>query len=131
MIQAKRKRVWDYYYENLSAWANLSDVRLPFVPENCEHPYHMFHLILNSLEERTALISHLRARKVNAIFHYQPLNLSKMGRRVGNQRVDCPVSEAVSQRLLRLPFYNALTEEEQLQVVSGVKELTTATQRIS
>ena len=54
-----------------------------------------------------------------------------MGRRVGNQRVDCPVSEAVSQRLLRLPFYNALTEEEQLQVVSGVKELTTATQRMS
>jgi dTDP-4-amino-4,6-dideoxygalactose transaminase len=122
VIQTKRKRVWDYYNTNLSEWANLSGVRLPFVPENCEHPYHMFHMVLNSPEERAALISHLQARKVNAIFHYQPLNLSQMGRRLGNQEVDCPVAEAVSERLLRLPFYNDMTEAEQSQVLAGVKD---------
>jgi dTDP-4-amino-4,6-dideoxygalactose transaminase len=122
VIQTRRKRVWDYYYEHLNDWANSSGVRLPFVPENCEQPYHMFYLMLNSPEERTALISHLQARDINAIFHYQPLHLSSMGQRIGGQRNDCAVAEAVSHRLLRLPFYNDMTESEQLQVVSAVKE---------
>jgi dTDP-4-amino-4,6-dideoxygalactose transaminase len=125
MIQAKRKRLWDYYYESLKDWAGSLEVRLPFVPPHCEHPYHMFYLILNSPEERAALINHLQSRKVNAIFHYQPLNRSSMGQRVGTQRDDCPVAETVSKRLLRLPFYNAMTETEQSQVVAGVKELGT------
>jgi dTDP-4-amino-4,6-dideoxygalactose transaminase len=120
-IQAKRRRVWNYYYENLKDWANGFGVRLPFVPESCEHSYHMFHLIMNSLEERTALINHLQALQVNAIFHYQPLHLSSMGRRLGGQENDCPVAEAISDRLLRLPFYNDMTEDELSQVVAGVK----------
>ena len=122
VIQAKRKRVWNYYYENLKDWASSFGARLPFVPENCEHPYHMFYLILNSPEERSALISHLQARNLNAIFHYQPLHLSSMGQSIGGQRNDCSVAEAVSNRLLRLPFYNDMTETEQSQVVAGVKE---------
>lgn len=122
VIQARRQRVWDYYHESLSDWAGSRGVQLPFVPENCEHPYHMFYLIMNSLEERTALINHLRARNINAIFHYQPLHLSRMGQRFGDQRNDCSVAEAVSNRLLRLPFYNDMTEAEQSQVVAGVKE---------
>jgi dTDP-4-amino-4,6-dideoxygalactose transaminase len=120
VIQAKRKRVWDYYYENLNDWAGGFGVRLPFVPENCEHPYHMFYLIMNSLEERAALISHLQAREVNAIFHYQPLNQSSMGQRLG-KGADRPEAEAVSQRLLRLPFYNDLTEDELSRIVAGVQ----------
>jgi dTDP-4-amino-4,6-dideoxygalactose transaminase len=120
IIQAKRKRVWVYYYENLKDWAGNSGVRLPVVPENCAQPYHMFHLIMNSLEERAALISHLQAQQVNAIFHYQPLHLSSMGQRL-SQPSDCPVAEAVSHQLLRLPFYNDMTEAEQSQVVASVK----------
>jgi dTDP-4-amino-4,6-dideoxygalactose transaminase len=81
----------------------------------------MFHLIMNSLEERTALINHLQALQVNAIFHYQPLHLSSMGRRLGGRENDCPVAEAISDRLLRLPFYNDMTEDELSQVVAGVK----------
>ena len=123
VIQAKRKRVWDYYYESLSEWANLCGWQLPLVPEACEQPYHMFYVILDAPEERTKLITHLQALQVNAIFHYQPLNLSKMARQAGGQEFDCPVAESVSRRLLRLPFYNDMTEEEQSRVVAGVKGL--------
>ncbi len=118
-IQAQRKRVWHYYYENLKSWAMRSGVRLPFVPQHCEQPYHMFHLIMNSLAERTALLNHLQSRQVNAIFHYQPLHLSRMGQAFG--RTDCPVTEAVSDQLVRLPFYNGMTEAELSQVVAAVQ----------
>ncbi len=121
-IQAKRKRVWDYYYEHLKDWAAARGVAVPIVPKNCEQPYHMFYLIMNSLAERTALITHLQANQVNAIFHYQPLHLSRMGQSLGGRQGDCPVAESISDRLLRLPFYNDMTETEQAQVVTGVTE---------
>ncbi len=124
-IQLKRKRIWEYYYEQLKDWAGSSGVQLPFVPAHCEQPYHMFHLLLTSLEERQALIAHLNARKVNAIFHYQPLHLSRMGRSFGGQEGDCPVAEAASDRLLRLPFYNDLTESDLAHVVAAVREFAT------
>jgi len=121
LIQAKRKRVWDYYYDNLKSWASNFGAQLPFVPENCENPYHMFHLLLNSPAERDHLINHLQARKINAIFHYQPLHRSRMGQALGSRRNDCPVATSVSERLLRLPFYNDMTEGEQSQVVAAVR----------
>ena len=124
-IQLKRKRIWEYYYQELKDWADKSGVQLPFVPAHCDQPYHMFHLLLTSLEERQSLIAHLSTRKVNAIFHYQPLHLSSMGRSFGGQEGDCPVAEAVSDRLLRLPFYNDMTESDQARVVAAVKEFAT------
>ena len=82
----------------------------------------MFHLLLGSLKERQALIRHLSSHRINAIFHYQPLHLSSMGRRFGGKEGDCPVAEAASDRLLRLPFYNDLTESDQAHVVAAIKE---------
>lgn len=122
LIQSMRKRVWQYYYAQLKDWASICGVQLPFVPAHCEQPYHMFHLLLGSLEERQSLIRHLSSHRVNAIFHYQPLHLSSMGRRFGGKKGDCPVAEAASDRLLRLPFYNDLTESDQEHVVAAVKE---------
>ena len=80
----------------------------------------MFYLVLNSLEERQALISHLKSRGILSVFHYVPLHLSEMGRKFGAQPGDCPVTENISERLLRLPFYNDLTEKELSRVVSAV-----------
>lgn len=122
LIQSRRKRIWKYYYAQLKDWAGNHGVQLPFAPAHCEQSYHMFHLLLGSLEERQALIRHLSAHEINAIFHYQPLHLSRMGRSFGGQVGDCPVAEAASDRLLRLPFYNDLTESDQAQVVATVKE---------
>lgn len=119
-IQAKRRRVWEYYYEHLQDWAKDHKVRLPIVPEHCEQPYHMFYLLMPSLEQRQALIAHLKARSILSVFHYLPLHLSEMGRRFGGKEGDCPVTEDVNDRLLRLPFYNDLTEAEQARVVEAI-----------
>jgi dTDP-4-amino-4,6-dideoxygalactose transaminase len=91
------------------------------VPAHCEQSDHLFYLVLPSLEDRGALIAHLRARGVCSVFHYLPLHLSEMGRRFGGRPGDCPVTEAVSDRLLRLPVFHDLTETDQELIVDAVR----------
>jgi dTDP-4-amino-4,6-dideoxygalactose transaminase len=119
-IQGRRGAIWHTYHDALCGWANEQGVRLPVVPEDCEQPYHMFYLLLPSLAVRTALIDHLKARGILSVFHYLPLHLSDMGRGFGGQPGDCPVTEDVSDRLLRLPFYNDLSEADQAEVIESV-----------
>ena len=82
----------------------------------------MYYLILPSLEKRQALISFLKTRGILSVFHYVPLHLSPMGRRLGGQEGACPVSEEKSERLLRLPFYNSLSRDDQDRVIAAVRE---------
>jgi dTDP-4-amino-4,6-dideoxygalactose transaminase len=121
-IQNKRRRVWNYYWEHLQQWSQQNGVRLPFIPTECEQAYHMFYLLLPSLEYRQRLIAHLKAAGILSVFHYIPLHLSDMGRKYGAKEGDCPVTEDISNRLLRLPFYNDLTEAEQARVVTAIHE---------
>ncbi len=119
-IQARRREIWEYYQSNLADWARACDVQLPFVPAHCEQPYHLFYLLLPSFEHRQALIAHLKAKGISSVFHYVPLHLSQMGQRFGGAPGDCPVTEDVSDRLLRLPFYNDLTGADQDCVVNAI-----------
>lgn len=119
-IQAKRKRIWEYYYEHLQGWARDLGVRLPVVPPYCEQPYHMFYIVLPTLEQRQAMIEYLNEREINSVFHYLPLHLSEMGQRFGGREGDCPVTENVSDRLLRLPFHNHLSEKDQEYIVENI-----------
>ena len=80
----------------------------------------MYYLVLPSLEKRQALLGYLNDHDINSVFHYQPLHLSHMGRQFGGKTGDCPVTESVSDRLLRLPFYNDLTQEDQSRVVDRI-----------
>jgi dTDP-4-amino-4,6-dideoxygalactose transaminase len=121
-IQSRRRRVWEYYDMHLQGWARQNDVRLPIIPEYCEQPYHMFYMLLPSLDVRTALINHLKARGILSVFHYLPLHISDMGKKFGGREGDCPVTEDISDRLLRLPFYNELTEADQEKVVKAIME---------
>jgi dTDP-4-amino-4,6-dideoxygalactose transaminase len=82
----------------------------------------MFYLLMPSPELRQRLIDHLKLFNITSIFHYLPLHLSRMGKRFGGKEGDCPVTEDVSERLLRLPFYNSISEEEQAVVVSTIKQ---------
>lgn len=119
-IQEKRCRVWETYDTQLADWAKRQRVRTPIVPEHCEQAYHMYYLVLPSLDARTRLIDHLKRRGILSVFHYLPLHLSDMGRKLGGKVGDCPVTEDISDRLLRLPFYNELTQADQADVVAAV-----------
>jgi dTDP-4-amino-4,6-dideoxygalactose transaminase len=121
-ITARRREVWGYYDEQLRHWAQENNVVQPAVPRDCQHSYHMYYLILPSQEARNELIAHLEHRGINAVFHYQPLHLSDMGSRFGGLSGQCPVAEWASERLVRLPFYNDLTEADQAKVVEGITE---------
>ncbi len=121
-IQAKRRQVWEYYHEHLQGWAEENGVRFPIVPDHCDQAYHMFYVLMPSLEKRQGLLAHLKAQGIIGTFHYLPLHLSEVGRKLGGKEGDCPVTEDVSDRLLRLPFYNDLTEADQARVVAAVHE---------
>ena len=121
-IQLHRKQVWDMYQIGLKDWAHKSDVQLPYVPDHCEQSYHMFYLLLPTLELRQKLITYLRERGVYSVFHYLPLHLSDMGRSFGGNAGDCPITERVSDQLIRLPFHNALTSAEQELVIDLLQE---------
>jgi len=119
-IQMERQCLWERYAAELGGWAAAQGVQLPVVPAHCQQAYHMFYLLLPSLAARTALIEHLKAAGVQAVFHYLPLHLSKMGVQLGSRVGDCPVTEDVSDRLLRLPFFNSLKEPDQSRVIAAV-----------
>jgi dTDP-4-amino-4,6-dideoxygalactose transaminase len=118
-IQEKRRRIWARYQTSLAEWADANGVRMPVVPDHCRHPSHLFYLLLPSLEDRRRFIEHLRAAGILSVFHYVPLHLSPMGRRFGGKPGDCPVTEDVSDRLVRLPFYNTLSEADQARVIEA------------
>jgi dTDP-4-amino-4,6-dideoxygalactose transaminase len=119
-IQAKRRRIWERYARELPSWAPGLGIRLPSVPEHCEQPYHLFFIVTASLDQRTRLIAHLKQRGILAVFHYLPLHLSEMGQRLGGKPGDCPVTEDLSDRVLRLPLYNDLGETEQAYVIESL-----------
>lgn len=119
-VQAKREQIWQCYYEGLDSWAAAQGVRLPITPPYCQQPSHMFYMLLPSLEHRTRFIDHLKAQGILSVFHYLPLHLSDKGREFGGRPGDCPVTEDISDRLVRLPFYNDLKGEEQMQVIEAI-----------
>jgi dTDP-4-amino-4,6-dideoxygalactose transaminase len=121
-IQLHRKQVWEIYDAGLRDWANAHDVQLPHVPAHCEQSYHMFYLLLPTLDLRQKFIAYLRERGIYSVFHYLPLHLSEMGQRFGGKAGDFPATESVSDRLVRLPFHNALTSNEQEQVIDVIQE---------
>jgi dTDP-4-amino-4,6-dideoxygalactose transaminase len=120
-IQRTRRRIWRTYESSLADWAAANGVRLPVVPEHCEPSAHQFHLILPAAADRARFLDALAARGIRAVFHYQPLHTSKMGREFGGRPGDCPVAEMAGDRLVRLPFHNGLTTGEQDRVVDAVR----------
>ena len=120
-IQASRAAIWARYQEGLADWAVTQGIRPPTVPVHCDQTHHMYYLLMPTLEARTAFIAHLRAAGILAVFHYLPLHASDYARRWGNGPGDCPISEDVSDRLVRLPFYTNLSESDQLRVIDCIR----------
>ena len=121
-IQSARQAIWERYDETLASWAKSSGVRTPVIPPYCEQAYHMYYLLMPSLETRTRFIATLKERGILSVFHYLPLHLSDMGQRYGGKPGDCPVTEDLSDRLVRLPFYTTMTPDDQARVIEAILE---------
>lgn len=119
-ILSARKKIWEYYAAQLSDWGAKHGVKLPTVPPHCEQPYSMFYLLCPSLNMRSKMIASLKNRGILSVFHYLPLHLSKMGRKFGYGEGNYPVTEDVSERLVRLPFYYGLSISEQQKICEAI-----------
>ena len=112
LIQEKRRAIWNHYFSHLNNWAKENKIQLPFVPEGCEQAYHMFYLIMPSNESRTRFIAHLKNNGITAVFHYLPLHLSPMAKKLFKKAEMCPNTEEISNRIVRLPFFTSLNVRE-------------------
>lgn len=118
-IQSYRKTLWDTYHLSLKGWAEKQGIQLPTIPAHTEQSYHMFYMLLPDLENRQNFIAYLRECGIYSVFHYLPLHLSEMGLRFGGKPGDFPVTEDVSERLVRLPFSYGLSLDEQEEVINA------------
>ena len=123
-IQTKRKQIWDYYDAHLRSWAEKNGIQMPAIPAYCDQSYHMYYMIMPSLNARQSLMAHLREKGIVAVFHYQPLHLSDMGLKFGGRTGDCPVTEKMGDCLLRLPFHYSLTMKDLDRVIETLFDFT-------
>lgn len=119
-INDDRLRTWDKYDEAFKGLAEAGKVELPTIPEDCVHNAHMYYLKCKDLEERTALIDHLKANDVYAVFHYIPLHSAPAGQKFGRFHGEDEYTTKESERLVRLPMYYGLAEEDSDAVIEAV-----------
>jgi dTDP-4-amino-4,6-dideoxygalactose transaminase len=120
-INERRRTLYQTYRKHLKPLEGEGLLRLPCIPEECTSNSHLFYILLPDLETRNDLMAHLKRCGILAVFHYVPLHSSPMGRKFGYEVGDLPVTEQLSGRLLRLPLYHDLTEDDQLEVVRAIK----------
>lgn len=121
-IAERRKNIYQQYRMLLKPLEVQGLLRLPHIPEDCASNYHMFYILLPDMETRDALMAYLKQHGILAVFHFIPLHSSPMGKKFGYADGDLPITEELSGRLLRLPFYYEMTEEEQVYVVKRITE---------
>ena len=119
-IMEKRMDIWNKYNDYFAKYEKDGKVIRPFIPEECEHNAHMFYLIMPTKEERDNLITFLKEKEIIAPFHYIPLHLSPVGKKYGYKEGDLPLTEEYSSRLIRLPLYADMSEEEVNKVCEEV-----------
>jgi dTDP-4-amino-4,6-dideoxygalactose transaminase len=127
-IQAKRKLLWNLYFEHLSPLANHGFIHLPYIPDYATNNAHMFYILCTSIEERTALIAYLRKQDIMAVFHYLPLHESQFYKNKHDGRV-LPNAVRYSDCLLRLPLYYELTEKDVEYISDKIGNFFSTTQK--
>ena len=107
-ITAQRLSVWNTYHQAFAPLEATGSLRRPIVPENCVHNGHMYYLLVDSVQTRDRLLSHLKSCEIHAVFHYVPLHSSPAGKRYARSSGDLPRTEDLAGRLLRLPIWPGL-----------------------
>lgn len=120
-IDKRRGEIFNYYHQSLNPLANKGYLRISPTPSKDYHNTHLFYIVLKNENTRNALMKYLLSKDIIAVFHYLPLHLSPIGRLMGYQEGELPITESMSGRLLRLPFYYSLKEDEQDKIVRHIK----------
>ncbi|MEX0679213.1 MAG: dTDP-4-amino-4,6-dideoxygalactose transaminase [Pirellulales bacterium] len=120
-IAERRRGIYDFYRHQLAPLEERGWLQLPAIPDGCQSNYHMFFILLPDADTRDALIAHLKEHDIHAVFHYVPLHTSPVGLKLGYRPGDLPVTEDLSGRLARLPFFYEISEMEQMEVVSRIR----------
>lgn len=121
-IYDDRMRSWNLYYEQLKPLADEGRIELPVIPEGCVHNAHMFYIKTKDLEERSDLIFFLKGKQINSVFHYIPLHSSPAGKRLGVFHGEDKYTTKESERILRLPLYYGLNEDQVKMVTDSMYE---------
>lgn len=122
IINKDRLSSWEFYYNELKGLKKEGKIDLPYIPKECVHNAHMFYIKARSLSERTALINFLKKRGISTAFHYVPLHTAPAGKRFGRFNGKDIYTTKESERLLRLPMYYGLSDDDKRQVVAAIKE---------
>jgi dTDP-4-amino-4,6-dideoxy-D-glucose transaminase len=122
IIYNDRMNTWNKYKELLQELENKNLIELQYIPEDCKHNAHMFYIKCKDLDERTNLINFLKENNINAVFHYIPLHSAEAGIKFGRFHGEDKYTTIESERLLRLPLYYGLKEEDVKYVASKIKE---------
>ena len=120
-ITEKRLAIWKDYHDALAPLEAAGVLRRPIIPDGCQHNAHMYYILLESLEKRTALISKLKQQNIDSVFHYVPLHSSPAGQKYGRVHGSMAHTEDIADRLLRLPLWVGLTGSQQALVVEGIQ----------
>jgi dTDP-4-amino-4,6-dideoxygalactose transaminase len=119
-INHRRLAIWKRYYQDLLPLSEIGKLSLPIIPKHCQHNAHMFYLKTSNLEERTALLNHLKANDILAVFHYVPLHTSVAGAKFGQFDGEDLHTTIESERLVRLPMWLGLDNDKQSKVISVI-----------
>jgi len=118
-INNSRLHCWDIYYNQLK---DVKEIEVPYIPEGIKHNAHMFYIKTKDMEERTRLIKFLKENDIASVFHYIPLHTAPAGKKFGRFHGEDKYTTKESERLLRLPMYYGLKDEEVLKVCEKIKE---------
>jgi dTDP-4-amino-4,6-dideoxygalactose transaminase len=121
-ITSRRREVWSWYYDRLADLERREVLRRPVTPAGCVHNAHMFYVLVRNLETRTRLIAELNDNGVNAVFHYVPLHSSAAGQRFGRACGPLCHTDGAADRLLRLPLWVGMTEDDVDRVTALIRE---------
>lgn len=122
IINKDRLKSWDFYYNNLNCLKEEGFIELPYVPKECEHNAHMFYIKTKDLNERSKLIEYLKENGVISAFHYIPLHSSIAGKKFGEFHGEDIYTTKESERLLRLPMYYGIEEDDLRYIVNKIIE---------
>jgi dTDP-4-amino-4,6-dideoxygalactose transaminase len=120
-VNEARQQAYEFYQQQLEGLEQQGHLVRPHLPPDCQTNYHLYHLLVADQQTRDRLLAELNEKGIHAVFHYVPLHLSPMGQRLAPETPSLPVTESSSERLLRLPLFAGITQDQQQQVIAGIR----------